>query len=152
MLNTRYYALVDRLLVLYAAVALDPDMKLTYFEIKWIENPEWVEIAQRRSKELWDSEYKALPPSQYITNNPYNQSSSLSLPSLCTHEGGSTAGPGTSMVSSDPTLSRWKKTKRARLTHEDMDHSQWDRFQSVEEVEEVDDLLGYWSTRLKNPR
>jgi len=29
---------------------------------------------------------------------------------------------------------------------------QWDRFQSVEELEEVDDLLGYWSTRLKNPR
>jgi len=29
---------------------------------------------------------------------------------------------------------------------------QWDRLQSVAEVEEVDDLLSYWSTQLKNPR
>jgi len=32
---TRYYSLADRVPVLYATVALDPDTKLKYFEIEW---------------------------------------------------------------------------------------------------------------------
>jgi len=132
--------------VLYAAVTLDPDMKLRYLEIEWINNPSWVEIIPRQSKELSDSEYKALP--QHITTTPYNQNSSFHRQNPSTHDGGSSARA--SIVTTDPTLSQWKKTKRARITHEDMD--QWDQFQRVEEVEKVDDLLGYWSTRLKNLR
>jgi len=120
-------------------------MKLRYFEIEWIDNPGWVEIAQRQSKELWDSEYKAVP--QHITTTPYNENSSFHRQNPSTHDGGSSSR--TSIVTTNSTLSQSKKTKRARLTHEDID--QWDHFQSVEDIEKVD-LLGYWSTRLKNPR
>ncbi|RPA92013.1 hypothetical protein L873DRAFT_1637140, partial [Choiromyces venosus 120613-1] len=49
----KYYALADRLPVLYAAVALDPDTKLKYFEIEWKDHPEWIVLAMMKSKELW---------------------------------------------------------------------------------------------------
>jgi len=130
----RYYSLADRVPVLYAAVALDPDTKLKYFEIEWRDHPDWVVLATTKSKELWTLAYRTL---QYIDTTP--------------------AQPATAPTSSgeleilpDDTLSRWKQKKRARLTQGDSD--QFDRFQAAEEEEEVPDILAYWAARLNNPR
>ena len=58
--NCRYYSSADRLPALYAAVPRDPDMKLKYLEIKWIQDPDWVKIGQSKSKTLWELEYRSL--------------------------------------------------------------------------------------------
>ena len=120
-------------------------MKLKYFEIEWAEHPTWVQIAKSKSKDLWKSEYRSHSVlTKPTTVPPYNPTEGQRHTS---NEANSTAG---TCISTDPTLSRWKTKKRARLTHDELD--QWDRFQIAEEVDEVEDLLGYWSTRLKNPR
>ena len=134
--NCRYYSLADRLPALYAAVALDPDMKLKYFEIEWIEHPDWVEIAQSKSKALWESEYRSLSHST-STPSSIQPDSSVDSQNLYPSEVGSATEA--SQLTSNSTLSRWKKIKRAKLTNDDLDR--WDRFQGTEEVEEVEDLL-----------
>lgn len=121
-------------------------MKLKYFEIEWIDHPDWVEIAQSKSKALWESEYRSL--SHQTTLISIQPDSAIDSQNLNQSEAGSAIGD--SLITSNSTLSRWKKIKRAKLTNDDLD--QWNRFQSTEEVEEVEDLLGYWATRLKNPR
>ena len=51
-LITRYYQLADVSKVLYAAVALDPEMRLQYFESEWKERPEWIVQAKEKAKGL----------------------------------------------------------------------------------------------------
>ncbi|RPA93066.1 hypothetical protein L873DRAFT_1707197, partial [Choiromyces venosus 120613-1] len=52
-----YYSLADHLPALYAAVALDPDMKLKCFELEWADNPDWIDQAKTKGKNLWELEY-----------------------------------------------------------------------------------------------
>jgi len=63
----RYYSLADRVPVLYAAIALDPDTKLKYFEIKLRDHPDCVILATTKSKELWTLAYRIL---QFIDTTP----------------------------------------------------------------------------------
>jgi len=42
---------------MYAVVALDPEMRLQYFECKWKDRPEWIEIAREKSRGLWMEDY-----------------------------------------------------------------------------------------------
>ena len=56
-LITRYYQLADVSKVLYAAVALDPEMWLQYFESEWKERPEWIVQAKEKAKGLWTEDY-----------------------------------------------------------------------------------------------
>jgi len=44
---------VDISKVLYAAVALDPEMRLQYFECEWKDRPECIQLAKEKSKGLW---------------------------------------------------------------------------------------------------
>ena len=122
--------------MLYAAVALDPDTKLKYFEIEWKDHPDWILLAKTKSKELWTSEYRS---SQYVDSTQVEVSPS-------------TASPAASEVNSFPetALSRWNQRKRVRLSMGDID--QFDRFQGAEEEEEVLDILAYWAVRYTNPR
>ena len=76
----RYYSLADRLPALYAAVALDPDPKLKYFELKWAAHPDWIALAKTKSQNLWESEYRSLP--QYIDTTPELLARSSLLPSI----------------------------------------------------------------------
>ena len=133
-LLNRYYSLADRVSVLYAAVALDPDTKLRYFEIEWCDHPDWILLATTKSKYLWTMEYRTL---QYIDTT-------LAQPSPTP-----TASTGF-LILPDDTLSRWKQKNRARLTHGES--NQFDRFQAAEEEEEVPDILAYWAAQLNNPR
>ena len=102
--NTRYYSLADRLPALYAAVALDPDLKLKYFEIEWSEHPGWIEIARTKSKELWNLEYKLLP-SPISTFMPGHLSSSL-ISSMSHPSTETTSNIGSPSSTNDPTVSR----------------------------------------------
>jgi len=126
-------------------VALDPDMKLKYFEVEWTDHSDWIQMAKSKSKDLWESEYRSHPSFPRSTTFALHTSGEGQQ-----HSSNEAASATSTSTATDATLSRWKTKKRARLTHEDMD--QWDRFQIAEEVDEVEDLLGYWSTRLKNPR
>ncbi|RPB05418.1 hypothetical protein L873DRAFT_1630172, partial [Choiromyces venosus 120613-1] len=49
----KYYQLTDVSKVLYSAVALDPEMRLQYFESEWKDRPEWILLAKEKSKSLW---------------------------------------------------------------------------------------------------
>jgi len=140
----RYYSLADRLPALYAAVALDPDTKLKYFELEWAEHPDWIALAKTKSQNLWESEYRSLP--QYIDTTLESLASSSLLPSINRLSEPSNC----SLLAPDDTLARWKQKKRARLTHDAIDQFDW--FQITEEVEEVSDILLYWAARLKNAR
>jgi len=133
-LLNRYYSLADRVPVLYAAVTLDPDTKLRYFEIEWRDHPDWILSATTKSKDLWTMEYHTL---QYIDTTPAQPSSTP------------TALTGFEILP-DNTLSRWKQKKRAPHTPGESD--QFDRFQAAEEKEEVPDILAYWAAQLNNPR
>jgi len=42
---------------MYAAIALDPETKLQYFEIKWKDNPGWITNATNAAKALWQTNY-----------------------------------------------------------------------------------------------
>ena len=42
---------------MYAAVALDPEMCLQYFECEWKDRPEWIELVREKSKGLWKEDY-----------------------------------------------------------------------------------------------
>lgn len=56
-MTIRYYQLADSSKVLYAAVALDPEMRLQYFESEWKERPEWIIQAREKAKGLWKEDY-----------------------------------------------------------------------------------------------
>ena len=118
--------------MLYAAVALDPDTKLKYFEIEWADRADWVTLAKQKSKELWEAQYRTL---QYVDTTLPDPQPTATIPFDQMPE---------------DSLSRWKQKKRARLTHGDTD--QFERFQAAEEEEEVPDILAYWAARLHNPR
>ena len=122
--------------MLYAAIALDPDTKLKYFEIEWKERPDWVLLAKTKSKELWASEYRSSP---YINATQVDASAPT----------GSSAASELNLLLDD-TLSRWNQRKRLRLSMGDID--QFERFQAAEEEEEVPDILAYWAARFTNPR
>ena len=87
----------DKLPVLYAAIALDPDTKLKYFEIKWADRANWVTLAKQQSKELWEAQYQTL---QYVNTT---------MPDLQP-----TATIFFDQIPED-LLSWWKQTKRACL-------------------------------------
>lgn len=52
----KYYGMMDRAPVYYAAVALDPRMKFEYFQGEWPEA--WVMIAKKGVKKLWEKNFK----------------------------------------------------------------------------------------------
>jgi hypothetical protein len=54
----RYYELLDRSPVYYAAVALHPEMKFEYFEQEWEDKPDWIARAKSETKRLWERDYK----------------------------------------------------------------------------------------------
>lgn len=56
-MTIRYYQLADSSKVLYAAVALDPEMRLQYLESEWKERPEWIIQAREKAKGLWKEDY-----------------------------------------------------------------------------------------------
>jgi len=128
--------LADRVQVLYAAVALDPDTKLKYFEIEWKDRPDWIKLAKTKSQELWASEYRG---STYIDTAPVESSVPIETP----------VPPEFHLVA-DNALSRWNQRKRARLSTGEID--QFEHFQAIEEEEDVPDILVYWAARLTNPR
>ena len=133
-LLNRYYSLADRVPVLYAAIALDPDTKLRYFQIEWRDHPDWILLATTKGKDLWTMKYRTL---RIINTTPAQPSPTP------------TASPGFEILLDD-TLSCWKQKKRARLTQGERD--QFDRFQAAQEEEKVPDILAYWAARLNNPR
>lgn len=54
----RYFSLTGLAPIHYAAVALNPEMKLEYFEQEWADKPDWVEVAKTETAALWKEEYK----------------------------------------------------------------------------------------------
>ena len=102
-LYNRYYALADRLPAMYAAVALDPETKLQYFQVEWKDNPEQIINATNAAKDLWQTSYRT---------NAYTDSCSLHHTTP-----GALYTTATSAGSNEDTvvISRWKQKKWARL-------------------------------------
>ena len=121
--NIRYYALADRLPAMYAVVALDPEMKLQYFQIEWKDCPEWIEIAERLAQGLWTTQYRTIT---------YTETIALSIPPTT---------PDFASFENATVISKWKQKKRAKLNATEGD--QFDKFQFSEEEEEVPDILRY---------
>ena len=129
----RYYALADRLPAMYAAVALDPETKLQYFQIEWKDHPERIETAEWLARGLWQDRYRTVSHSEGVISTITSSDTSL-------------LGSGEDTI----VISRWKQKRRARLNTTEGD--QFDRFQFAEEEEEVPDILRYWADRLSNPQ
>ncbi|RWA03211.1 hypothetical protein EKO27_g11894 [Xylaria grammica] len=55
-----YYKKLDETPVYYAAVALHPRFRWNWFENKWADHPEWVQMAKNLVQELWNTEYRNL--------------------------------------------------------------------------------------------
>lgn len=70
--------MADKLPALYAAVALDPNTKLKYFEIEWADRPEWVTLARTKSKELWERQYRTLQYVETANTAEFDPSSAVS--------------------------------------------------------------------------
>jgi len=107
-------------------VALDPDTKLKYFEIEWKDRPDWIKLAKTKGQELWASEYRG----SYIDTAPVESSVPIETPVL----------PEFHLVA-DNALSRSNQRKRAQLSTGAID--QFERFQAIEEEEDVPDILAY---------
>lgn len=61
----KYYTLCDETPMVYAAVVLNPTVKLGWFKARWTlpEQQDWLERIMVQVKDLWKSEYRpALPP------------------------------------------------------------------------------------------
>ena len=127
-----YYALADRLPAMYAAVALDPETKLQYFQIEWKDHPEWIETAEKLARGLWTTQYRTISYTDTTVTNMPIATAEFAVPEDAT------------------VISKWKQKKRAKLNTTEGD--QFDRFQFTEEEEEVPDILRYWADRLSTPR
>ncbi|KAJ3578354.1 hypothetical protein NPX13_g2213 [Xylaria arbuscula] len=55
-----YYKKLDETPVYYAAVALHSRFRWNWFENKWADRPEWVQMAKNLVQELWNTEYRDL--------------------------------------------------------------------------------------------
>ena len=117
---------------MYAAVALDPETKLQYFQIEWKDHPAWIETAERLSRGLWTTQYRTIS---------YTDASASNMPPIT---------PDFAALEEATVISKWKQKKRAKLNTTEGD--QFDKFQFTEEEEEVPDILRYWADRLSNPR
>ena len=117
---------------MYAAVALDPETKLQYFQIEWKDRPEWIETAEKLARGLWTTQYRTIT---------YTETAASSIPPTT---------PDFASFEDATVISKWKQKKRAKLNTSEGD--QFDKFQFTEEEEEVPDILRYWADRLSNPR
>lgn len=98
-------------------------MKFKYFESEWESRPDWIENAKTEIRTLWESKYKAPPPTpqeqrlrvaQYITTT-----TTTTLPEAAVTASGTT---GTcSAASTETHIPDWKRRKRQRLMSSNQD-------------------------------
>jgi hypothetical protein len=74
-----YYNKLDETPIYYAAIALHPKFRWTWFETKWNDRPEWIQRAKELVQELWNTEYRNVtihqpsekePPQKRQKTNP----------------------------------------------------------------------------------
>jgi hypothetical protein len=63
----KYYQRLDDCPVYYAAVAIHPAFRWRYFEIKWVDSPDWIASAKSKVKDLWESRYQNRPVTDNMT-------------------------------------------------------------------------------------
>ena len=110
----KYYTLLDKTPVLYAAVVLDPRVKWTFFESNWEHKPDWISSAKKKVRKLWEKDYRSLD---------------ISLPETNTSSG------------SEPL---WKRLKRDNKVVNNSIKDEYDRYCSLEPDETVGNIKLWW--------
>jgi hypothetical protein len=126
----KYYNKVDETPVYYSAIALQPEMKLQWFQEEWQERPSWIVSAELAVRSHWTSEYQS--------KGPPVRTSYPSTPSITITE----------VANIEP---NWKSKKRQRQVADSID--QFERFQDRgTEDDLLEGALQYWVNRLDDPR
>jgi len=126
----KYYNKIDETPVYYSAIALQPEMKLQWFQEEWHERPSWVMGAELAVRKHWTSEFQL--------KGPPVRTSLTSTPSII-------------ITAAASNIPNWKSKKRQRQAADTLD--QFERFQERDTEDEIPGgALQYWINRLDDPR
>ena len=123
--DKRYYLKTELCPAYTIAVALHPNMKLSYFREEWKDRPEWIASAVTTVDDVWKTCYRG-----YGVANP------IAAPYL----------RGEDPAPEEESLSRWER-KRLAATQLNDNFDMMTSFQQESQLHRVQDAVRYWLER-----